>query len=130
MLESVDPKEFAEFAQLLHAAAEQNGAVDMAKLESAVASAEYYSTLEDKVASIVRSLIKNHAFSDGNKRLAALFFLLMVKHSGKAVRMTQSDMKDLFVDIASNQYSVQEISKKLFHNVHESAIRHWINITT
>lgn len=129
MLESVDPKLFSNFVQLLHSAAEDNNTVDHSKLESAVASSEYYTSFEDKVSSIVRSLIKNHAFTDGNKRVAALFFLSMVKQSGKTVNLTPTEMVNLFVDIASSHYSVEEISHRLFQNVHEEQMRRWINIT-
>jgi prophage maintenance system killer protein len=42
-------------------------------LESVFSAYEYYDSNIDKVSSILRGIVKNHAFVDGNKRVGALF---------------------------------------------------------
>lgn len=40
---------------------------------------DYYPTLEEKAATLLYLIVKNHAFVDGNKRIAAACFLLFLE---------------------------------------------------
>ncbi len=40
---------------------------------------EVYPTLEEKAANLLYFLVKNHSFSDGNKRIAAALFLYFLE---------------------------------------------------
>lgn len=44
---------------------------------------ELYPTLTDKVAHIGYSIIKNHVFSDGNKRTGTMIMLITLEMNGK-----------------------------------------------
>lgn len=94
------------------------------KVNGCYASVDYYESLEDKIAPIVRALIKNHYFFDGNKRTALVVFIGLCMKNG-IHHMTMMDAVwslvnnadrygKLFEDIAMNNYPVHEISKMLF----------------
>ena len=83
------------------------------ELESVYSSIDYYEADSLKIASVVRSLIKNHPFKDGNKRTAVLFLFI----SSKLHNLKLSDDQRLFeviVEIASSHYSVEQIESMLF----------------
>lgn len=42
---------------------------------------DFYPSIEEKAATLLYLIIKNHAFVDGNKRIAAACFLLFLKHN-------------------------------------------------
>ena len=44
--------------------------VKVSLVDSALSSWHYYDNEKDKISSIIRGLIKNHPFKDGNKRTA------------------------------------------------------------
>lgn len=81
---------------------------------SALSGWQYYSSLEEQIASVIKGITKNHAFQDGNKRTAVIvYFNLCSLFNMKP--LTDDEMFVSIVDIASNQYSVEEIAKKLFN---------------
>lgn len=51
------------------------GVYDNNRLLSVYSTIDYCGTLKEKICSVVRSLIKNHPFIDGNKRTALSVFL-------------------------------------------------------
>ncbi|MFT4781550.1 MAG: death-on-curing family protein [Pseudohongiellaceae bacterium] len=42
---------------------------------------DFYPSLEEKAATLLYLIIKNHAFTDGNKRIAAACFLLFLENN-------------------------------------------------
>lgn len=42
---------------------------------------EVYPTVQEKAANLLYMLVKNHAFSDGNKRIAAALFVYFLKRN-------------------------------------------------
>lgn len=81
---------------------------------SCYSSIFYYNSIENKVSSVVRSLIKNHPFSDGNKRTALLVLDTLSDLNNINRIISDDDIDEIIVDIAMNNYSVEEISKKIF----------------
>lgn len=51
-------------------------------IESTYSSVDYYPTELEQVVSVFRSIIKNHAFKDGNKRTAYLFLVCGLNELG------------------------------------------------
>ena len=43
---------------------------------------DFYPTIEEKAATLLYLVTKNHAFVDGNKRIAAACFLLFLEKNG------------------------------------------------
>ncbi|MDR1050861.1 MAG: type II toxin-antitoxin system death-on-curing family toxin [Deltaproteobacteria bacterium] len=80
---------------------------------SCYSSVDYFINIEDKISSVIRSLIKNHHFVDGNKRTAlAVLYILCVFN--KVEISSAIDLKYFFLDIAQHNYEVEYISKLLF----------------
>lgn len=128
MFEAVDPDKFADIVIELNKLAGELGTVDINKLKSSVASSDYYRGFEMKLASIVRSMIKNHAFLDGNKRSASMFFRLMLAYSKRKSSLSTEAFIEMISDIAEHDYTVEQIAKKLFDSIKEDDMRIWINI--
>lgn len=106
---------------LLHQliAAETGGSVgvrDIGLLESALNNAyatfdgeELYKTKEEKAASLGFSLISNHAFVDGNKRIGAYVMLTFLEAEGIKMNCTNGDVADLGFSVASGSMKYEEI---------------------
>ena len=89
-----------------------DGTVIKNSLNSCTSSWSYYETIELKISSVVRSIIKNHYFRDGNKRTAFAVFNILSWANGMELKKKAWDK--IFIDIASNNYTVEHISKLLF----------------
>ena len=70
---------------------------------------EFYPSVEEKAASILESIIKNHPFVDGNKRTAYVLMRLLLMQFGKDIKATQSEKYDFVIEIASSKIAFQEI---------------------
>ncbi|MCL2439845.1 MAG: type II toxin-antitoxin system death-on-curing family toxin [Alphaproteobacteria bacterium] len=91
-------------------------------VEGAYASVDYHDDIKDKIASVVRSLVKGHFFSDGNKRTAFVVFAVLCHLN--SITLPVSELEDLYYakkieDIAKNQYSVEEVRNILFEKFEE-----------
>lgn len=115
IFEIVDPIKYHDFLVDLNKFAGEEGLViDKNMLLSALSASQYYIDITDKISSIVRSVVKNHPFSNGNKRTACLVFLLLSNAAKIKIKLSKNELEDIIVDIAKNNYSVDEISKLLF----------------
>ena len=83
-------------------------------LESAFSSWEYYGDIESQIASIVRGLVKNHAFTDGNKRTAFLIFLVLCEENAIPITKDSTYFIALFLNLAETKYSVEKVRDLLF----------------
>ena len=106
---------------LLHQmmAQETGGAVgvrDMGLLESALENAyltyggeELYKTKEEKAARLGFSLISNHAFVDGNKRIGVYVMLTFLEVNGIRMNPTNEDVVNLGLKVAAGEMKYEEI---------------------
>lgn len=92
------------------------GLRDRGLLESAVygvnaglADIERYPTVEEKAARLAFSLVNNHAFVDGNKRVGILAMLMTLRLNGVTLRYTQAELIRLGLAIASGAADTEEI---------------------
>lgn len=92
------------------------GVRDVGLLESALNNAyatfggEYlYKTKEEKAASLGFSLISNHAFVDGNKRIGVYVMLTFLEAEGIKMTCTNADVVDLGLSVASGSMKYAEI---------------------
>ncbi|MGF1566169.1 MAG: type II toxin-antitoxin system death-on-curing family toxin [Flavobacteriales bacterium] len=53
----------------------------IAQIAKGFGNADFYPTLEEKAAMLLYLVTKNHAFIDGNKRIAAACFLLFLERN-------------------------------------------------
>lgn len=101
-----------------------SGLRDRGALESAVAQPEasfggeeLYPDLASKAAALGHSLIQNHPFVDGNKRIGhgAMEVFLLV--NGHEIDASVDDQEKIIIDVASGKVSRIELSEWLSKNV-------------
>jgi len=72
--------------------------------------ADAYPTLEAKAAALLHALARNHPFTDGNKRTAAVACAFMLRINGRCVIWDQAQALDRIVATAENQIDVPELA--------------------
>jgi prophage maintenance system killer protein len=84
---------------------------------------ELYPTLEEKAAMLLYLITKNHAFADGNKRIAAACFLLFLEQNkllnvskGKPI-ISNEALASLTLFVAASKPDEMETVKKLIISV-------------
>ena len=97
-----------------------DGVRDIGRLEAAVASQyqavfdeELYKTIHEKAAAMIRGIIGDHPFSDGNKRTAMLAGLTLLELNGLVFEAVAGELEDFAVQVAVEHLGVEEIAKWL-----------------
>ena len=83
-----------------------------AALEAAFAgfgSQEFYPSKEEKGARLGYSLISNHAFVDGNKRIGMYVMLSFLEMNGIRLACTDEDMIQVGLSVADGSMSYEEL---------------------
>lgn len=84
---------------------------------------DFYPTLEEKAATLLYLIVKNHGFVDGNKRIAAACFLLFLQHNdllhnSEGMTIISNDaLASLTLFIASSKPEEMETVKQLVTSV-------------
>ncbi|MEK7617447.1 MAG: type II toxin-antitoxin system death-on-curing family toxin [Patescibacteria group bacterium] len=96
------------------------GIRDLGLIESAVArpqasfGEEYlYKSIFDKAAALLQSLLKNHAFVDGNKRTALTSAGLFLKKNGYKLINQHKEEVEFAVRVDNENLTIEQISKWL-----------------
>ncbi len=94
------------------------GVRDEGLLESALesiyatfAGQELYPTKEDKGARLGYSLISNHAFVDGNKRIGVYIMLTFLETNGIKLRYTDEELVEVGISVASGVMRFEELKR-------------------
>jgi len=74
---------------------------------------DLYGSFDGKIAAITYSLINNHGFIDGNKRIGIAVMLLLLRLNGIKIQYKQDELVELGLGIASGI-------------IDEGSIRAWI----
>lgn len=92
------------------------GVRDMGLLESAVNNAyatfsgeDLHKTKAEKAASLAFSLISNHAFVDGNKRIGVYVMLTYLEAEGIKMTCSNDDVVELGLAVASGKMKYDDI---------------------
>lgn len=92
------------------------GVRDEALLESALESAfsgygdeEFYPTKEEKGARLGYSLVSNHAFVDGNKRIGMYVMLTFLEVNGIRMSYSDADIVQVGLSLADGSMSYEEL---------------------
>lgn len=96
---------------------------DMGLLDSALESAyqtfdgkELYPTKQEKAARIGYSLISNHAFVDGNKRIGMYVLLTFLETNGIPINPTNDDVARVGLAVASGEMKYDDLLKWIYDN--------------
>lgn len=97
-----------------------HGLRDRGALESAVAQPrmtfeqiDLYPTLAAKAAALGYSLIQNHPFLDGNKRVGHAAMEAMLGLNGYEIAATVDEQEQVVLEVASGQRSREELTEWL-----------------
>lgn len=91
------------------------GKVDAAaqRPQTTVGGEDAYPTLHEKAAALFHSLIKNHAFLDGNKRTAVLALVIFYRMNGYQAATDEGALVGIAVDVAESQLDVASLAAEL-----------------
>ncbi|MCD5414080.1 MAG: type II toxin-antitoxin system death-on-curing family toxin [Clostridiales bacterium] len=70
---------------------------------------DLYNTDIEKISAITHSLISNHPFVDGNKRIGVSVMLILLQLNNIKIQYQQSELVDLGLGIASGRYKYEAI---------------------
>jgi death on curing protein len=94
-----------------------SGLRDRGLLEAALAQpqmtyggVDLYDSLADKAAALGFSLIQNHPFVDGNKRIGHAAMAVFLVINGYAIQATVDEQEALILAVASSQISRSELA--------------------
>lgn len=82
----------------------------MHRPQATFAGVDLYTTLFDKAGALCHSLIKNHAFVDGNKRTSLLAAMTMLELNGYKFECTQEEIVVFGLKINNENISCEGIS--------------------
>jgi death-on-curing protein len=78
----------------------------------------YHRTIHLKAAALLESMVKNHGFTDGNKRTAWLLTELLIERSGYTLTIDEDyPIDDLVVDLASGALAFDEVAQWFANNL-------------
>lgn len=72
---------------------------------------DLYPDIFDKAAQLCYSLIENHPFLDGNKRIGVHLTLLFLHLNGEALRFSQDELSEFELAVASGTIGRDEIKE-------------------
>lgn len=84
-----------------------------ARPRSSAFGSDAYPSLELKAASLLHSLVRNHALVDGNKRLAWLATVVFLDLNERTVVLDDDEAFTLVMDAAGGVIDVEEIAERL-----------------
>lgn len=102
--------------QLIEITGGSDGIRDIGLLESALESPfqsyggeELYPSIQAKAARLCYGLVKNHAMTDGNKRIGCHAMLVFLALNGYEIEYTQKELSDLILDVAADKKQYEDI---------------------
>lgn len=75
------------------------------------AGEELYPSIQAKAARLGFSIIKNHPFLDGNKRIGILAMMVFLDINGIKIYCSDEDIIDLGLGIASGKYNAEYMTE-------------------
>ena len=77
---------------------------------------DLYPSLYDKAAQLCYGIVKNHPFTDGNKRTALHSMYVYLIINGFDITATQQAVEDLIIDVAAGNMTNTELTEWLREN--------------
>lgn len=85
---------------------------------------ELYKTKEEKAARLGYSLISNHAFVDGNKRIGMFVILTFLELSGIKTTFTNDEVVKIGLKVASSDMTYEELLNEVLNHKTSTARRY------
>jgi death-on-curing protein len=111
------------YLQVMEATGGTVGILSLASLESAVAQPratfggkELYPTLIEKASALGFSLIMNHAFVDGNKRIGHQAMETFLIYNGYEIKETINEQESIILKLASGNLAREEFTNWIKDN--------------
>ena len=78
---------------------------------------DLYPTAIEKSAAIVESIIINHPFIDGNKRMGYAFMRLLLSEEGYELKASENETYNFIIAIAEGKMNSEEIINWIKNNI-------------
>ena len=92
------------------------GVRDSALLEAAInrpyagfGENQFYPNSEERAAAIVESIVRNHPFIDGNKRIGYVLMQLTLMEDDKSIKATEDEKYEFIINVAEGKLNYDEI---------------------
>ena len=89
----------------------------LANLEQTMFGEELYKSIAEKAANLLYMVIKDHPFSDGNKRIGSFLFLLYIQINKLPVKLDSIALTSLALLVAESQPSQKDLLIRLVVNL-------------
>jgi len=89
----------------------------LGNIEQTMFGEPLYKTREERAAHLLYFVIKNHPFSDGNKRSGAFLFLLYLRQEGMRLPLDENGLTALTLLIAESDPKVKDLMVRLVMNL-------------
>ena len=89
----------------------------LGNIEQTMFGEPLYRSREEKAANLLYFLVKDHPFTDGNKRIGSLLFLLYLKQEGVAHRLNPQALTALTLLIAESAPASKDLMIRLIVNL-------------
>lgn len=103
--------------QIIDASSGSHGIRDRGRLESVVATQtqevfgkKLYESPHEIAAAMMRGIIADHAFVDGNKRTGVMSAIVFLERNGTETRINDQELEDFAVRVAVEHLSVEDIT--------------------
>jgi len=98
---------------------EREGAFDsiLNNIEQSFGGESLYKTAEEKAAHLLYFVIKDHPFTDGNKRIGSFMFLLYLKSQNIPIKLNENGLVALALLVAESDPSQKEMIIRLIVNL-------------
>ena len=103
-------------SRLIQATGGLDGVRDAGLIESSLSSAfatyfgvEKYPSIEEKAARLCYSLVNNHAFLDGTKRIGVYVMIIFLELNGIVLNQTDEEIVTLGIGVASSELDYNDI---------------------
>ncbi|WP_101674405.1 RhuM family protein [Alloalcanivorax mobilis] len=89
----------------------------LGNLEQSMFGEPLYGTREERAAHLLYFVIKNHPFSDGNKRSGAFLFLIYLRQEGMRLTLNEQGLTALTLLIAESDPKAKDLMARLVMNL-------------